>query len=159
MDEGYDAVNLGRVRDLVAGRPLADLPPEAFELRSGRGRGSDRPRSMRWSRDRDHRVTAGGPSSVHVGDVALDRVPVGGDGSPPTMREAMVLGHPRRRGPAAPPALATRGMWDADQGHDMLVLRAFVRDGVVPLLGPPTSIGDVHHGAALLLPPVARGAA
>ena len=29
----------------------------------------------------------------------------------------------------------------------MLVLRAFVRDGVVPLLGPPTSIGDVHHGA------------
>jgi 4-amino-4-deoxy-L-arabinose transferase-like glycosyltransferase len=39
-------------------------------------------------------------------------------------------------------------MWDADQGHDMLVLRSFVRDGVVPLLGPPTSIGDVHHGAA-----------
>ncbi len=29
----------------------------------------------------------------------------------------------------------------------MLVLRSFVRDGVVPLLGPPTSIGDVHHGA------------
>ena len=29
----------------------------------------------------------------------------------------------------------------------MLVLRAFVRDGVVPLLGPPTSIGDFHHGA------------
>ena len=45
------------------------------------------------------------------------------------------------------PNLATRGTWDADQGHDMLVLRALVRDGVVPLLGPPTSIGDVHHGA------------
>ena len=45
------------------------------------------------------------------------------------------------------PDLATRGTWDSDQGHDMLVLRAFVRDGVVPLLGPPTSIGDVHHGA------------
>ena len=29
----------------------------------------------------------------------------------------------------------------------MLVLRTLVRDGVVPLLGPPTSIGDVHHGA------------
>ena len=29
----------------------------------------------------------------------------------------------------------------------MLVLRAFVRDGVFPLLGPPTSIGDFHHGA------------
>ena len=45
------------------------------------------------------------------------------------------------------PDLATRGTWDADQGHDMLMLRALVRDGVVPLLGPPTSIGDVHHGA------------
>ncbi|MBA2756148.1 MAG: glycosyltransferase family 39 protein [Chloroflexi bacterium] len=45
------------------------------------------------------------------------------------------------------PDLATRGTWDADQGHDMLVLRAFVRDGLVPLLGPPTSIGDFHHGA------------
>ncbi|MFP5342826.1 MAG: hypothetical protein ACLGIJ_07885 [Candidatus Limnocylindria bacterium] len=53
------------------------------------------------------------------------------------------------------PDLATRGTWDGDQGHDMLVLRSFVRDGVVPLLGPPTSIGDVHHGAwyyALLAP-------
>lgn len=45
------------------------------------------------------------------------------------------------------PDLATRGTWDADQGHDMLILRALVRDGVIPLLGPPTSIGDVHHGA------------
>ncbi|MEX1170689.1 MAG: hypothetical protein WEE50_11155, partial [Chloroflexota bacterium] len=45
------------------------------------------------------------------------------------------------------PNLATRGTWDGDQGHDMLVLRGLVRDGVVPLLGPPTSIGDVHHGA------------
>jgi 4-amino-4-deoxy-L-arabinose transferase-like glycosyltransferase len=45
------------------------------------------------------------------------------------------------------PDLATRGTWDADQGHDMLVLRLLVRDGIVPLLGPPTSIGDVHHGA------------
>jgi 4-amino-4-deoxy-L-arabinose transferase-like glycosyltransferase len=45
------------------------------------------------------------------------------------------------------PDLATRGTWDGDQGHDMLVLRSLVRDGIVPLLGPPTSIGDVHHGA------------
>jgi len=45
------------------------------------------------------------------------------------------------------PNLATRGTWDGDQGHDMLVLRTFVRDGTLPLLGPPTSIGDVHHGA------------
>lgn len=45
-------------------------------------------------------------------------------------------------------ALPTRGTWDADQGHDMLTLMAFVRDGVFPLVGPPTSIGDFHHGAA-----------
>ncbi len=54
--------------------------------------------------------------------------------------------------------LATRGTWDADQGHDMLVLRAFVGNGTIPLLGPPTSIGDVHHGALyyyLLAPVVA----
>ena len=55
------------------------------------------------------------------------------------------------------PSLATRGTWDADQGHDMLMLRALVRDGVIPLLGPPTSIGDVHHGAVYyyLLSPAA----
>ena len=29
----------------------------------------------------------------------------------------------------------------------MRVLVAFVRDGVVPLLGPKTSVGDFHHGA------------
>ena len=30
----------------------------------------------------------------------------------------------------------------------MLTLMAFVHDGVFPLVGPPTSIGDFHHGAA-----------
>jgi len=38
MDEGYDAVNLARARDIAAGRPLAILPPEALELRSSRER-------------------------------------------------------------------------------------------------------------------------
>ena len=28
----------------------------------------------------------------------------------------------------------------------MLVLRALVQSGELPLLGPPTSIGDFHHG-------------
>jgi len=44
-------------------------------------------------------------------------------------------------------ALEGRGTWDADQGHDMLVLLRLVRDGTLPLLGPPTSIGAFHHGA------------
>ena len=53
--------------------------------------------------------------------------------------------------------LATRGTWDADQGHDMLVLRDLVQRGQVPLLGPPTSIGDFHHGVLyyFLLAPAA----
>ena len=38
MDDGYDAINLARARDLVEGRPLADLPPEAFHTRSTKGR-------------------------------------------------------------------------------------------------------------------------
>ncbi len=38
MDEGYDAINMARARDLLAGRPLADLPPEAMELRGSRTR-------------------------------------------------------------------------------------------------------------------------
>ena len=38
MDEGYDAVNVGRARDLVAGRPLAALPPEAMSVRGSRSR-------------------------------------------------------------------------------------------------------------------------
>lgn len=38
MDAGYDAVNVGRARDLLAGRPLAELPPEAMELGGSRSR-------------------------------------------------------------------------------------------------------------------------
>ncbi len=45
------------------------------------------------------------------------------------------------------PNLVTRGIWEADQGHDMLTLRSMVQDGVVPLLGPPASTGGLDHGA------------
>jgi hypothetical protein len=45
------------------------------------------------------------------------------------------------------PGLDARGAWDADQGHDMLVLQALVTRGEIPLLGPRTSIGTFHHGA------------
>jgi deoxyribonuclease IV len=38
MDEGYDAINMARVRDLLAGRALPALPPEAMELRGSRAR-------------------------------------------------------------------------------------------------------------------------
>jgi deoxyribonuclease-4 len=38
MDDGYDAVNVARALDVAAGRTLAPLPPEAFELRRDRAR-------------------------------------------------------------------------------------------------------------------------
>ena len=38
MDEGYDAVNVARARDIAAGQPLAPLPPEALELGGSGGR-------------------------------------------------------------------------------------------------------------------------
>ncbi len=55
------------------------------------------------------------------------------------------------------PGLDQRGAWDADQGHDMLVLQGLVERGDVPLLGPRTSIGTFHHGAVYyyLLAPAA----
>jgi deoxyribonuclease-4 len=38
MDEGYDAVNAGRIQDLLAGRPLAQLSPDALNLPGSRSR-------------------------------------------------------------------------------------------------------------------------
>ena len=38
MDEGYDAINAARARDLLAGLPLADLPKAALTLRGSRAR-------------------------------------------------------------------------------------------------------------------------
>lgn len=35
MQEGYDAINMARVRALASGEPLDALPPEAFELAGG----------------------------------------------------------------------------------------------------------------------------
>ena len=45
MDEGYDAVNVARAYDIAACRPLADLPPEAMNLRGSRAQ--ERPRAGR----------------------------------------------------------------------------------------------------------------
>src|SRR6185503_2631553 len=43
MDVGYDAVNLERVRQLLRGEPLPDLPPEAFRLQGSRTRAAAPP--------------------------------------------------------------------------------------------------------------------
>jgi deoxyribonuclease-4 len=38
MDQGYDAVNMGRARALAAGEPLDPLPPDAFHVHGARSR-------------------------------------------------------------------------------------------------------------------------
>jgi hypothetical protein len=38
MDVGYDAINMERVRLLIAGEPLPELPPDAFLARGTRSR-------------------------------------------------------------------------------------------------------------------------
>ncbi|HUG49314.1 MAG TPA: deoxyribonuclease IV [Candidatus Limnocylindria bacterium] len=43
MDVGYDAVNLERVRLIIAGEPLPQLPPEAFSVRGSRSRAGTPP--------------------------------------------------------------------------------------------------------------------
>ena len=43
MDEGYDAVNMERVRLLIAGHELPELPAEAFSLKRSRPRMPSRP--------------------------------------------------------------------------------------------------------------------
>jgi 4-amino-4-deoxy-L-arabinose transferase-like glycosyltransferase len=58
------------------------------------------------------------------------------------------------------PNLATRAPFDADQGWIMLVLERWLRHGEIPLLGPPASIGGLHHGVLsiyLLGPAAALG--
>ena len=110
MDEGYDAINMGRARALAAG-------PAAGAV-AGRGVSAAR-----------QRQGAHGPGVTD----RLDRF---------TLAVLLAVAAVMRL-----VNLPTRGTWEADQGHDMLILRAMVQDGIVPLLGPPTSIGDVHHGA------------
>ena len=45
MEAGYDAINLARVLDIAAGRPLGELPPEAFEPRAAPRRGAPEARA------------------------------------------------------------------------------------------------------------------
>ena len=70
------------------------------------------------------------------------------DGAPLTLFDRLsllaVVASPRCCGI---PGIDARGRFDADQGHDMAHLVAFTRDGVIPLLGPKTSVGEFHHGA------------
>jgi hypothetical protein len=108
---------------------------------------------------------------IHPDELTVRRTSVQAEGEPGVLRrrlagaaaallarDALVLGALLVLAAAARlPGIATRGRFDGDQGYDMLTLLHFTRDGVFPLLGPPTSIGDFHHGAFyyLLLAPVA----
>ena len=153
MDEGYDAINVQRLHDAALGRPLADLPPEAFRTRSSKGRSAPPEEPPR---------TADGPpedaprrrSGARV--IGAARV-----ADPPdrrrTLELAVLIAILVLAALTRLPGIDARGQWDADQGTDMLVLRALVEDGELPLLGPRTSIGSFHHGAVYywLLAPAA----
>ncbi len=55
------------------------------------------------------------------------------------------------------PGLDVRGPCDADQGNDMLVVAGILRDGEIPLLGPPTLDRHVPPRRRVLLPARPRG--
>ena len=63
MDEGYDAINAARARDLAEGRPLAILPPEAMNL-PARGREPGRASNPRSSVTGSWRTSSGDGSTV-----------------------------------------------------------------------------------------------
>ena len=116
MDEGYDAVNVARARDLAAGPPR-DLPPEA----SGRPGGRAQPRRGRAPPDRCERRR--GPAGTSRPDRrgAADR-----RASPASRRELAVLPASSSLAAAPLPRPGDARPWDGDQGHDMLVLLALV---------------------------------
>ena len=144
MDEGYDAINIARALDLAAGRPLDPLPPEAFELRRDPGAGR-RPSTTDAGRSTTRRRRTSHPDGHVASLTACSRIVAPSPACPCASSSASPPSCDRR-GPAVRRPRRRAGTWDADQGHDMLVLRALTQLGELPLLGPPTSIGDVHHG-------------
>ena len=151
-DEGYnDVVNMAS-RPRTSRRPAPHrTPPEALELGSGR-RGSGPPKRAPWLTDR----------GISRSRRAESRAPAGSHRVHAVVRALIV--RPSRvsaRGSVAMSlAFWTRdGAWDASQVTTCRCCARWSGTGTVPLLGPPTSIGDVHHGALLLLHPGARGGA
>lgn len=57
MAEGYDAVNIDRVRRLIAGEPLPDLRPDELNLAGSRSRSAPAP-----GPDDPHEAASGGPA-------------------------------------------------------------------------------------------------
>ena len=137
MDEGYDAINVARALALAAGRPLEPLPPGAMTLRGSRARSAPEPAPS---------VEPPSPTRTRRRSSARARPPPRVDRRADARRAScsrvVVLAAVLRF-----VNLPTRGTWDADQGHDMLVLRG-ARPGRASsrCSGPPTSIGDFHHG-------------
>ena len=121
MDEGYDAINMRPGPGTGGGQVVGAAAGRGIPVARQR-QGADGPGVTAAP------VVAGRSLAARAGRFVL----------PGLLALAAVMRLPN---------LVTRGTWEADQGHDMLTLRLLVQDGIVPLLGPPTSIGDVHHGA------------
>ena len=146
MDEGYDALNAARVRDLAAGRPLTELPPEAATI--GRSRSRIAPADRRGhGRRADDRLSR--PSEEDAVTEPSRRSPARSSrASSVALLAVLVLAAVVRF-----VGLPTRGTWDADQGHDMLVLLGLVRDGVDPAPRAADLDRRLPPRRALLLPP------
>jgi hypothetical protein len=138
MDDGFDAFNVARAYQIAAGLPTDGA--------AGRRRPChERSLADRPARGRPEPAAGpgiGGPewtaSFTERRRAVLLAVPI------ILLVIAAVLGYRTwRRG----------GRGTRTRDTTCSLLRRFVQDGVVPLLGPPTSIGDVASRRALLLPP------
>ena len=155
MDEGYDAINLARAVALARGEPLEPLPPGALTLarQPRRGRadaGRCRPPTPRAS---DRRATR------DVTDAAR-----GCRGARPSIASPLDA-RARSASPRSSPSPRSSGSSTCRPAARGTPTRATTcsscatscSTGRIPLLGPPTSIGDFHHGVLyyLLLAPAA----
>ena len=149
MDEGYDAINVARAYDIAAGRPLAD--PAAGGAEPPRQPGQAGPAGR--AAGADGRVRPRPTPSVRAHRAAAAAVGWSID------RRWSCSACSSLAAVLRLPDLATRGTWDADQGHDMLgAARVRARRG-----RPAARPADVDRRRpprrALLLPALAPAAA
>ena len=134
MDVGYDAINLARAGRCSAAGRSSRCRREAFEL-AGSARGRDR--------GRGEPVARRAPNPPGRRGRRLGRRPA---------VDPLATAWRCRCCSRSPPCCAARPRRPAARGMPTRATTCSScarssSDGIVPLLGPPTSIGDVHHGA------------
>ena len=159
MDEGYDAVNVARALDLAAGGPSSRCRPRRSTARDGSRSRPPKPRRAR--RRRADPRTAPRPSRPRPARPRPRRyasltAALSTDARSRACRRASSLGLAAILAVAAVLRfvdLPTRGQWDADQGHDMLVLCELVQLGQLAAPRPADVDRRLPPRRPLLLPP------